>query len=118
MCPFGFVCHKGKRIAVVDCSNATPEEAISIMRDAQQRMALLHMDSLLVLTVTVNSKSSEESRDVARQFIISYAPHVRASAVVGADGTGDVFRGPAGQERHPLEAFATQVEAMDWLVRH
>ena len=117
MCPFGFVSHKGKKIAVVDCSNTTAEEAISIIRDAQQRIALMPRNSLLVLTVSVNAHYNGESGDVAREFVASNTPFVRASAVVGADSIYGLKGLMGVQSQARIEAFATQDEAMDWLVK-
>jgi len=117
MCPFGFVSHKGKKIAVVDCSNTSAEEAISIIRDAQQRIALMPKNSLLVLTVGVNAHYNGDSVDVAREFVASNTPFVRASAVVGLDSMNGLKDSLDLDGHSRIELFTTQDEALDWLVK-
>jgi len=117
MCPFGFVSHKGKKIAVVDCSNTTAEEAIDIIRDAQQRIAFMSKNSLLVLTVGVNAHYNGESAEGGREFVTSNTLFVRASAVVGLASMNELKDSMDLKDQSRIEVFATQDEAMDWLVK-
>ena len=110
------VIHNGKNIVIVDLSNTTPEQAIVIMREAQEKIAQMPPHSVLILTDVTNARYNAESLDAIKGFAAKNSPFIKASAAVGSEGLRAVVR--PGVERaagRKITAFATREEAMDWL---
>jgi hypothetical protein len=61
MKPFEAIVSKEKTVVIVDISNTRPEEAIIALREAQQQIALLPRNSVLILTDATNAIYNKES---------------------------------------------------------
>lgn len=114
--PFESVSYKGKTIVVVDVSNTKFDEAIPVLQEAQQQIALLPRDSALVLTDARNAVFNAESAKAMKDFASKNTPYVKASAVLGADGFRAVLlqavRMITGRD---IKAFNNREDALRWL---
>jgi hypothetical protein len=114
---FRFVTHREKEIALIDLSNAMPEEAMAVFDDAARQIASRSRKSVLALTDSTKAFFDRESARALTEFAIKNTPYIKASAVIGADSLRIVLlntvTAEAGRE---IQSFATREEAMDWLV--
>jgi hypothetical protein len=111
------VIHRGKTIIFVDISNTFPEQAISILTEAQKKISALPPKSALILTDASNAVYNTESSNAMKEFSKNNTPFVKASAVVGAEGLRAVLlQAIAALTRREIKSCKTRIEAMDWLI--
>jgi hypothetical protein len=114
---FRFVTHREKEIALIDLSNAMPEEAMAVFDDAAGQIASRPRKSVLALTDGTNAYFNKESSRALTEFVVKNTPHIKASAVVGANGLRHILLNTINAEvGREIQSFATREEAMDWLV--
>ena len=119
MSSYSTVIHQGKTIILVDIANTWPEEAILAMAEAQKKITLLPLSSVLILTDVTNTIFTNASLNALKSFASKNTPYVKASAVVGAEG----LRAALHQmivtiTRREIKAFKSRAEALDWLAAH
>ncbi len=109
--------YKGVDIIVINLSYTTPEEAIPIMRDAGELIGSYPAHSARVLTDARGAVYSKESFNALKALTIHNTPHIKASAVIGADGLR-VFamKAVAVVTQRPIKPFQTREQALDWLI--
>ena len=113
---FEIISHKGKNIAVVDLSNATSEQIVVALRDAQQKISKMAANSTLLLTDGTKASYNPESGAAMKEFAEKNTPYIKASAVVGGEGAKSVLQNTvAMKNRREIISFPTRAEAMDWL---
>jgi hypothetical protein len=109
--------HKGKRIVLVDLSNATTEQLVSTLKEAQHNISKMAEKSALIMTVATNAAYNPETGAAIKEFASKNTPYVKASAVVGIEGMKTVLQtAVAMKTKRDIAAFPTREEAMDWLV--
>ncbi len=109
--------HQGVDVVVIDLAHTTPEEAIPIMTKAGELIESFPAHSVRAFTDATGAIYSKESFQALKALTIHNTPHIKASAVVGADGLR-VFAMKAVAvvtQRH-IRPFRTREEALDWLV--
>ncbi len=117
MKPFEKISYKGEQICVVHISNSAPKESISLIKEAQQRIARLPPESGLILTDVTDAVYNQEGAAAIKEFALHNTPYVKASAVVGADGLRSIsLKSVALLTRREIKPFKTRDEALEWLV--
>ncbi len=114
---FEIVSYKGKSIVSVDISNTTTEQLVTVLKDAQQKISRMPANSALLMTDATNAAYNMETGAAVKEFAAKNTPFVKASAVVGAEGTKAVLQTAVSmQNKRNIASFQTKAEAMDWLV--
>jgi hypothetical protein len=114
--PFESIAYNGKTIVIVDVSNTKFEEAIPVLQEAQEQIALLPRNSVLVLTDARNAIFNAESAKAMKDFASKNTPYVKASAVLGADGFRAVLLQAVRMlTQRDIKAFKNREEALSWL---
>ena len=109
--------HKGVDVVVIDLAHTTPDEAIPILTQAGELIESFPAHSVRAFTDATGAIYSKESFQALKALTIHNTPHIKASAVIGADGLR-VFAMKAVAvvtQRH-IRPFRTREEALDWLV--
>ena len=116
---FEMVKHKGKDIVIVDLSDTCCEDTISRLQHAQDEIAKLPQQSVLILTNASNTVYNTRTSNAIKEFTSKNSPYVKASAVIGADGLrGVLLKTVAMLSKREIKPFDSQQEAMDWLAEH
>jgi len=111
------IIHKGKTIVVADVAGATSEEAMLIMQDAQKKIVALPPKSVLLLTDATDVAYNRDTANALKAYASHITPHIKASAVVGADGVRSIIlQVVATFTGRDIKAFKDREEALDWLV--
>jgi hypothetical protein len=110
------IARNGKSIFLLDLSGTRPAEAVEALRVAQERISVTAPHSVLFLTDVRDAVYDRDSSAALKEFAQRNTPHIRASAVVGAEGLRGVLltsvRVVTGRE---IELFGTTEEAEEWL---
>lgn len=111
------IVHQGVEIVVIDLSHTMPEDAIPILTKAGELIETFPAHSVRAFTDATGAIYSKESFNALKAFTIHNTPHMKASAVTGADGLR-VFamRAVAVVTQRHIKPFQTRQEALDWLV--
>lgn len=109
--------HKGVDVVVIDLAHTTPEEAIPLLTKAGELIETFPAHSVRAFTDATGATYSKESFQALKAFTIHNTPHIKASAVIGADGLR-VFamKAVAAVAQRRIKPFVTREEALDWLV--
>ena len=117
MKPFEIITHQGKKIAVVDLSDTSPEQAIPLLREGQRKIALMPPKSVLLFTDARNAVFNKVSLAALKEFSKEITPNIKASASLGSDGLRavalDIVVNLTGRN---IKSCETRQEALDWLV--
>lgn len=109
--------HQGKRVILLDLSNAKPEEILPLLLKAHELVAKQPAKSALILTDVTNATYNKEVAEGIKQFVKNNSPYVSASAVVGADGVRLILLNTViFLTRREIKTFSTVREAQNWLV--
>ncbi len=108
--------HKGKQVVLVDLSGCTPDETIQIVGEAKTIIAKNPPKSCRVVTDVKGATYSRQVAEAIKDFVSHNSPYVKASAVVGAEGTAAVLlQTVIFLTRRELKSFGKREEALDWL---
>lgn len=120
MKPFEVIVHNGKNIAVVDLSGTSAEQAIPLLVEAQEKIALMPKKSVLLFTDGRKAVFNKQSMDALKKFSLKVDPHVAASATLAEEGLGHVaLQAVERVVKKNLRSFHTRQEALNWLAaRH
>jgi hypothetical protein len=110
--------HAGRRVVVYDFSGAaTKPEILRRIAEARAALARWPEGGLLTLTRCTDVFVDADVIQALGAFVAGNGPYVKAAAVVGAEGhLNEVRQLVAGLARRELEPFASEREALDWLV--
>ena len=81
-----FIEHRGKKIFLLDCSDATIEEINAIADECARQVRVQPPNSVLTLTVAGGGKFSPDTIQKLKELTKGNKPYVKASAVVGITG--------------------------------
>jgi len=106
----------GKRIVVVDGTDATAENYASILRQGQAFLAQEPPGSVLLATVVTRARFAAGAAEHLKGYSRAIRPHVKASAVVGLSALQRVIFTTIRPFLHgSVRDFATLEEAKVWL---
>lgn len=113
---FSKLVHKGKTIFVMDIANTKPTESMQIIKAAEKESLVTPPKSVLFLTDVTNAHYDKESAEMLKDFAKKNTTHIKASAVVGAEGMRKVLlMGVSKFTGRNFKLFNTRNEALDWL---
>jgi len=112
-----FVQHKGKEILVVDFSDASEREVERIARMVPDHVTSKPLRSVLLVADFTGASFDRDSLASIKEAAVFDKPHVLKSAWVGAESLPHFFLNSVKSfSRREFPTFATQADAMDWLV--
>ena len=113
-----FISHKGRQILLVDLSHCAAAEAEKICRLVPSFVTAEPRGSVLLLADFTGVELNREVIALLKQGTVFDRPHVKRSAWVGTEAIPKVFyENIKSFSQRDLPAFATQEEAMEWLVK-
>ena len=81
-----FIAHRGKKIFLLDCTNASIEEIHAIAEECERQVRVQPLNSVMTLTLAGGGKFSPETIQKLKELTKGNKPYVKASAVVGITG--------------------------------
>jgi hypothetical protein len=112
-----FIAHNGKKILLVDCSNASQDELIQIAHHAQSRVTAEPRGSVLLLADFTGSTIDKKSLESLKPALVIDRPFLKKSAWVGTENLPKIFYEHLKSfSQRDLPTFKTREEALDWLV--
>jgi hypothetical protein len=116
MKPFEVITHKEKKIAVLDLSDTSPEQAIGLLREAEQKIVRMPLKSVRIFTDARNAVYNKESMEALKAFSMKAGPYIKASATTGQEGLRSVAKKAVETTaKRDINSFKTRQEALDWL---
>ena len=112
-----FIAHRGKQVLLVDVSNCTSAEMISLARMLPSHLADEPHGSVLLLADFSGSKFDKTAFESLKQAAVYDRPHLKRSAWVGVEAMPKVFyENLKSFSQRDLPVFTTREEALEWLV--
>jgi len=110
--------YQGRRIVVVDGTDAQADEYATILRQGSAFLATEPEGSALLVTVVTRARYGAGATEHLKAYSRTIRPFVKASAVVGLSPLQRVIFGAIRPFLHAsVQDFATLAEAREWLVR-
>jgi hypothetical protein len=110
--------YQGKRIVVVDGTDATVDEYVDVLRQGAAAVTREPAGSVLLATVVTRARYGAGAAEHIKTYSRAIRPHVRASAVVGLSPLQRIIFNAVRPFLHAtVRDFATLSEAREWLVR-
>lgn len=110
--------YQGRRILIVDGTDATAETYADILRQGAAAIAQEPLGSVLLATVVTRARYGAGAAERIKAYSTAIRPHVQASAVVGLSPLQRVIFTAIRPFLHAsVRDFATLAEAREWLVR-
>lgn len=111
-----FETHRGKRILVVDGTDAPADAYADILREGAAAVTAEPPGSVLLATVVKGARYGTGAAERLKAYSRAIRPHVRASAVVGLSPMHRVIFNAIRPFLHAsVKDFATLIEAREWL---
>ena len=111
-----FVTHKGKKLYLMDCSNATVEEMNQIIEACERDVRCQPENSVCTLIVAGGSSFSGETISRLKELARDNTPYVKVSAIVGVTGLHKVVLNAVAMfSKRRFYIYDTLDEAMDFL---
>lgn len=111
--------YQGKRIMVVDGTDATVESYADILRQGAAAVAREPAGSVLLVTVVKGARYGAGAADRLKAYSAAIRPYVRASAVVGLSPLQRIIFTAIRPFLHAsVRDFNTVAEAREWLIRY
>lgn len=111
-----FVEHKGKRIFLMDCSNASLDDMNQVMDECVRQVRSQPEKSVFTLIIAGGSAFSGETITKLKELARNNTPFVIASAIVGITGLHKVVLNAVSIfSRRRFYLFDTLEEAKDFL---
>ena len=112
-----FIEHKGQRILLIDFSEASKAEILSLLADIQATIAEEPPESVLTLADFRNAEVDKAVATRMKEVLVFDRPFVKRSAWVGTESLPHVFyESFKNFSKRDFPAFTTREEAMEWLV--
>lgn len=112
-----FIEQDGRRILYLDLAHASPGQKAEAMRSAAEIIAGQPPGSVLLLLDVTGSGLNDAAEDAVREFGERTAAHVRARALVGANGLKRLLYARLQAARGGQALFDDLAEARAWLAR-
>ncbi len=111
-----FTEHRGKRIFLMDCSNASKDEMDTVIAECIRQVRCLPEKSALTLTIAGGSSFSSETITKLKELARDNAPYVKTAAIVGVTGLYKVvFNAVSIFSKRKFNLFDKVEDAMDFL---
>jgi hypothetical protein len=111
-----FVTHKGKKLYLMDCSNATVEEMNQVIEACERDVRCQPENSVCTLIVAGGSSFSGETISRLKELARDNTPYVKVSAIVGVTGLHKVVLNAVAMfSKRRFYIYDTLDEAMDFL---
>ena len=108
--------HNGQEVVLVDISQCSYEELITILPEAAGIITKSPPKSRLVLTDVTEANYNKDIAEAIKDFVKNNTPYIKASAVVGADGVRLILlQTVIFLSRREIKAFPDRNSALDWL---
>ena len=113
-----FITHKGKKILLVDCTNASSEELQSLTKIVPSYVTAEPRGSVLLLADLTGAKFDKNIVERIKPALVIDRPHLKRSAWVGGETLPKIFHEHMKSfSQRDLPVFKTREEALDWLVQ-
>jgi hypothetical protein len=113
-----FITHQGKQIMLVDASNCSAAELLTISRTVPHYVMPEPLGSVLLLADFTGAEFDREAITSMKESAVFDRPHLKKSAWVGTENLPRVFYEHIKNfSQRDLPTFKTREEAMDWLVK-
>jgi hypothetical protein len=113
-----FITFQGKRILLVDMSNAQQEDALAILSEAKKVIGTQLPQSLLTLTDVSEMRYNVAVAQAFKDLSVFDKPIVRAAAVVGVDGLMKIMlNGIIKVSSRQFGLFDSREQAQEWLIK-
>ena len=108
--------HQGIDIVFIDLAQANSQQTVEIFAEARKIIEAFPKHSVRIFTDGTGAVYNRESMSALKDFTTHNTPYVKASAVIGAEGLRALaVNTAAAVTGRQIRAFATQIEALDWL---
>ena len=114
------ITHKGKRIVFNDFADATTEEIIATIKQAEELIRTQPPESVYIITDTSGkSMYNKETAAAFKEFVAGNKPYVKMSVVIGLDGIKKVLYDAVilFSKRKNLITMNTLEEAKEFLAK-
>jgi len=112
-----FIEHRGKQILLVDLTDCTAPQVISISNDVVDEVGEHPRGSVLILADFTRAQVDKPTAEHMKKALVMDRPYVKRSAWVGTESLPKVFfENFKSFSQRQISKFATREEAMDWLV--
>ncbi|HZP64467.1 MAG TPA: hypothetical protein VFB28_13715 [Terriglobales bacterium] len=112
-----FVEHAGGKILVVDFTDCTAPQVISIVNDVVEEVGGHPRDSVLILADFTRAQVDKPTAEHMKKALVMDRPYVKRAAWVGTETLPKVFFDNFKRfSQRQISKFASRQEAMDWLV--
>lgn len=112
-----FITHVGRRVLLIDLTNASPQEILDTLDDVELVVAEQPQDSLLTLGDFTGATFNKQAADRMKIVAAKDRPHVQRAAIVGLDSIPEVYyRNLLSFSARKIPAFKSREEALDWLL--
>ena len=112
-----FIEHRGARVLLIDFSQCGPKELSAIFQEVQHLVTSQPLGTALTLADFTDAQFDKNTADQIKIVATYDRPHVKRSAIVGAESLPDVFyRNLISFSARQFPLFKTREEALDWLV--
>jgi hypothetical protein len=114
----GFITHEGKQVLLVDFTNCTPEEVVSVSDEARRIITAEPENSVLVLTDFAGTQFSRDAVTRIKEVATHDRPFVKRAAWVHAGSLPKVFYDAIQMfSQREFPTFETREEALEFLVK-
>jgi len=114
-----FITHRGKPILLVDATNCTAEQVLTLADEVRRIVAAQPPSSVLSLTDFAGAQFSRGAVNRMKEVAVFDRPHGKRAAIVGGDSLPKVYYEALRTfSRREFPRFSTREEAMDWLTKH
>lgn len=111
--------YQGKRLVVVDGTDASADEYADILHQGAAAIAREPEGSVLLATVVTRTRYGAGTAERLKAYSKAIRPYVKASAVVGLSPLQRVIFNTIRPFLHAsVHDFPTLAEAREWLVRY
>ena len=112
-----FIEHAGKRVLLIDFSQATKQEIMPLLDEIQETISAEAPSSVLTLADFDQAEIDKEVSGRMKEVLVFDRPFVKRSAWVATESLPKVFyENIKSFSRREFPIFKTRDEALDWLV--
>ncbi len=113
---YEIISYRRKKIVFVNIANKNTGEIIIGLMEAQEAIAGMPQNNVLILTDARNVVDNKENSTAMKEFSTGISPYVKAYAMVGAHGLRAVLlQAAAGLTKRSARPFENRNEAINWL---
>jgi hypothetical protein len=115
--PIRFIEHQGKKILLVDFTNADAHDMLLLLEELRTMVAQHPRGSLVILSEFAGATVDHEVATKIKEVLTRDRPFVKKTAWVGTESIPHAFMENFHNfSQREIATFKTREEAMDWLV--